>query len=376
MKNILAASVAAILCGCGGSDTSTPPSQKDALVQAYIHGSDITAQLQADINANCQATVPRGWYYTSAPVTIRNNNCGVKGAGDWNGGTVIQPQHVGNAFSLENCQHCYLDGLNIQGGSQGEYSVVLNGDFLPKISNLRIDGAGNGIMIKSTTEAQLNTVKLRNMTGDTGIWFVGTDKARSYRATLTDIRADNPPEGDGSRYTTWVRMDSYAYSLVLNKVALLNGGYGFVMEDNSNTGSSYPVWAFAYDLELDHQHVTSAALNGGEGFYATVSWFGSTGQSHCIDIADTFRGEVSIGQSRVMGCAKAGVNIGNTNDVLITGSHIGDNSTLYPDVYHGVEVSPGATGVLLTGNHIGNLIGVDGSNQKSGGADPSTNYLD
>lgn len=355
---IMAATIAAIfLQGCGSSNQAPEPPEK----ASYIVGHDITGELQADLDANCQVTLPRGWYYTTAPIVVRGNNCGVTGSGDWNNGTVIQPAHAGDAFVLEACQHCYIGNINVQGG--GGYAAKVDRTFAAKVTDVRVDNGHNGVLLHGATESTLADVSLRDMAGDYGVRIMGDTDNRSYRTTVSNLRADNPT--NGNKEITWLALDSYAYSLVIDKTALLQGGTGFAMQDTANTGDSYPVWTFAYDLELDHNHKNSALLAGGEGFYATVSWFGSNFDGACVHFAPTFRGEASITTSRVMGCANQGVLI-EAPDVILSANHIGDNSNSAPQQYYDVELVGAGTNAILDANHIGDLVGAGGYNSAGG----------
>jgi hypothetical protein len=60
---------------------------------------------------------------------------------------------------------------------------------------------------------------------------------------------------------------AYAYSLVVDKAALISGMNGFTMCNSIGDPAGYPIWAFCYDLETDHAYDTNVNLQEGEGFF-------------------------------------------------------------------------------------------------------------
>ncbi len=294
--------------------------------------------------------------------------------------------------------------------------------------NVRVNQGFGGVQVNGGTEIRLKGINLRQLYGPQGFHMTGTAGVRSYRAVLDDIVCDSPyvtspaitsvktyanstayavgdvvriaaagiyqvvtagtsaasgtgPTGgtfttnvtDGTvqwRYIcnadlTWIQQDSYFYSLVINKAALLNGYNGFVQSDTAAAGSSYPIWAFVWGLEVDHSFQTGVRLIAGEGCYIGGSWLGSSLTANGAAVVGTHRGEVAIyGGTRIMGNAQHGVllNSGPTN-TAITGCFIGDNSVLTLNTYHGITVGSNATRFTITGNIIGDLAGGVGNLQ-------------
>ncbi len=153
----------------------------------------------------------------------------------------------------------------------------------------------------------------------------------------------------------WVDQDSYAYSLVIDKSALINGAFGFRMRDSANTGDSYPIWAFCWDVETDHPIVAGAALTGGEGFFSNGSWYGSTLNGNGVLIDSTYRGEVFVGGgTRIYGNAQHGILLqAGPSEVVISGCFLGANSTSAIGTFHGIAVADSASGFIISNNVIG-----------------------
>lgn len=163
----------------------------------------------------------------------------------------------------------------------------------------------------------------------------------------------------------WLTQDSYAYSLAVDRAALVNGAWGFQMTDTVASGSSYPIWALFQGLETDHAHWTGINLSGGEGFYSSGGWHGSTLSGHGIRIMSTFRGEGTISGSRIFGNTNHGILM-QAPGFSIVNNQIGDNSVATANTYDGIAVAANLNDFVITGNQIGNLIGVSGNNQRYG----------
>jgi len=166
----------------------------------------------------------------------------------------------------------------------------------------------------------------------------------------------------------WIVQDSYAYSLVIDKAACLNGARGYTMQDSAATGSSYPIWTFAWDLETDHSYVTGVQMDGGEGLYIDGSWIGSSLFGNGVLIGSNSRGEVFIGAgTRIMGHAENGILIqAGPKTISIDGCMIGLNSQKTINTFNGITVAAGATEFSITNNRIGDLVGTGANPQNSG----------
>jgi hypothetical protein len=306
-----------------------------------------------------------------------------------------------------------------------------NGCFECFLQGVNCLFAFNGVLITGATETRISNLSLRYIHGTYGIRITGTNSNRSYRVIIHDVAADNPypltygsvetwasstsfslqdiifynnriyqctqagtsgltgPSGvpgsgglscftdeitDGtckwkfvSSDLRWIVQDSYSYSVVIDKAAVLNGSKGYLMDDSLNDGGSYPVWAFVHDLECDHNFGPATELNRGEGFYATTSWWGSSLNSNGFVVGSNYRGEVDVTTTRIHGNAQHGVLIeAGPVDVNLHGNMIGDNSASQSNFYHGIVAGVGASSFYITSNKIGDLVGSGGNNQNSG----------
>lgn len=212
-----------------------------------------------------------------------------------------------------------------------------------------------------------------------------------YQATVGGVAGGSAPTGyptgttpesvftgtiaSGAATLKWVSnsalahlvMDNYAYSLVIDKAALLNGNVGFTMIDSANTGSSYPIWAFANDLETDHSRALGLNLDRGEGFFDIGGcWIGSCLTGNGVTIGSNFRGEVSFGPgSRIMGNAQHGVlRQAGAIDVRLTGVACVDNGVKGPSgTYHGLRIAGLSVDTQIVGGRYGDSVSVAGNLQ-------------
>ncbi len=340
--------------------------------------TDDTAAIQAAIDATARGVIffPKGIYRVSQTLRITTkNSLMLLGEGSFYGST-LDATHNGHVLEFQTCSHSGAASLHLKHAGQPSsgFGIVFNrapgqsvGSFACLVDDVRMDDLHGGILVEGSTICVLRHVQLRNLDGPTGFLFQGTGPGASgsYRCTVSDLIADNPNNGNAS--IDWIVQDSWGYSLVLDQVAVLNGGRGIVLRDSANTGSSYPLWMLGWDLECDHNRVDAVALEGGEGFFATTSWLGSSLEGHGLHIGPGFRGEVTLENSRLYGNARHGISMNaGPIDVLIRGNVIGDNGTQSPGSYHGIRVAGGAERFLITGNTIGDGVGVTGNAQSFG----------
>jgi hypothetical protein len=165
----------------------------------------------------------------------------------------------------------------------------------------------------------------------------------------------------------WLEQGSYAYSLVVEGAALLNATVGFSMADGLATGTSYPTFAFFWDLEVDHPYGTGIQLSNGEGVHITGCWVSSSITGNGIFIGASHRGEVQVSDTRVYGNAQSGIlwQAGPV-DLLVSNCVIGDNSASGSALFDGFAAAASATRFVLDGNRIGDAVGSGGNNQRYG----------
>lgn len=324
-------------------------------------------------------------YKINGTVTTAANGITHKGEGPL-AVTITQQSNTADSFVFSTCQFSGIEGMRItnNGTASAGYAVTFNktgatGCFFGFARDLYIQNTWNGILIRSSTETRVSGVHLRGLLGTRGILFDGTGAGvnASFRAVCDDVVCDTA--GNGNTTILWYCQDNYAYSLVLNKCTALYGSTGFAMVDSAATGTSYPIWCYAHDLECDHNVTAGVNLDRGEGFYATNSWIGSCSAGNGVNVGANYRGEVDVGNTRVMGNYQAGITIASGPvDVSIHDNMIGDNSVAGSGTYHGVTVAANATRFYITDNRIGDLVGVAGNNQGYGvfvSAGTSDNYI-
>lgn len=285
-----------------------------------------------------------------------------------------------NATECEiiDCQCRYMLGVDgiYFGGSTGSYRAVIN-NF--NADNPYPNGYGAGAT-SVKTYAPSTAYSVGDMVSvNNSIWqcsTAGTTGGASAPSSLPGATAAavfTTAVVDGSAQwkfvssvsLTWIRQDSFGYSLVIDKAAVLNGARGFAQTDTVNSGSSYPLWAFAWDLECDHNFFGGVLLEGGEGCYINGSWIGSVLRGNGVLIGPDYRGEVHIGSgTRIMGNAEHGVLIqSGPQTCYIDGCQIGYNSQRTASTYNGVNVAANAVDFSILNCRIGDLRGTGSSNE-------------
>jgi len=219
---------------------------------------------------------------------------------------------------------------------------------------------------------------------------IATAGPRIYQCVQAGVSASsgNGPSGDGgglrspqnitdgtvqwrfvSKKITWIKQQSFGYSLVINKAALLNGFMGLQMKDASSPGNP-PNWIFGTDIECDHNYNANVLLSGGEGVYISGSWFGSCLNGNAISMVPPFGGQFSLVNSRVSFAANHGILIGaagttgTPKDILIQSNFIGGNGQAQSNTYHGVVAI--GEGIVITNNRIGTDVASSLKTQNSG----------
>jgi len=296
----------------------------------------------------------------------------------------VRVDYAYNGFAIYNgteneiidCQCRYMLGVDgiYFGGSTGSYRAV--------ISNFNADnpyiGPANTSQVK--TYAPATAFSLNDMVvSDSKIWqctqagTTGAASAPSGYPGTTGETVFTTAVVDGtvrwkfisSNSLTWIRQDSFGYSLVIDKAACLNGARGFAQTDTVNSGSSYPVWAFVRNLECDHNFFGGVLLEKGEGCYINGSWIGSVLRGNGVLIETTYRGETFIGGgTRIMGNAEHGVLIqAGPQTNYIDGCQIGYNSQRTTSFYNGITVGANAVDFSILNCRIGDLRGSGSSNE-------------
>lgn len=167
---------------------------------------------------------------------------------------------------------------------------------------------------------------------------------------------------------TWIVQDSYAYSLVVSKGAVLRGYGGIKQTDSLNDGSSFPMWCWNYDLECEHQFDRPCWLERGEGFYATTSYFCASSFASGVVVDANYRGDFAFtARCRISLNAQHGVLVAaGAIDWVIANSTITDNGGQASNTYDGIHVNGNAAKFVINGNFIGDGVSVSGNPQRYG----------
>jgi hypothetical protein len=176
----------------------------------------------------------------------------------------------------------------------------------------------------------------------------GTTPVEGFTETVTDGTVEWAFRGHAE--LSWLTMDSYAYSLIVDKAAVINGWLGFYMRDTVGAASdaSIPKFVWLYGFEADHNHLRGMSLNYGQNVYMTSPWVSSALTNCGIVIDSTFIGDVQMGGGRVFGCAQHGILIeAGPINVRLDGLLVTANSQEGSGSYHGITTGVGASGMTI-----------------------------
>jgi hypothetical protein len=152
----------------------------------------------------------------------------------------------------------------------------------------------------------------------------------------------------------WIVMDNYANSLTVVGAALIDGYGGFKMQNSSGIAAARPLWAFLYDLEIDHPYAVGCDLQAGAGFLMQTGWIGSTYLGNGIQFGAGWLGEVSIEGSRIVANGQHGILVNGGIDTKITGNILCNNGINGPSgTYHGCLIAAGITRFTIQNNTTG-----------------------
>ncbi|SHJ29003.1 hypothetical protein SAMN02745194_02201 [Roseomonas rosea] len=229
-----------------------------------------------------------------------------------------------------------------------------------ELDNILIHGMGDGVLVRGGAEHRIRRLHLRNLRGRKGLQFLARCRATAlYRCIVEDLVSAEPesPEYDA------IDQNSYSYSVEVSKAALLGGGCGYAMRDDIADGGSYPLWAFAQDLETDHTAKGGVELRAGEGFEAVTSWFGSSLGSAGLLTEDAWRGDLALSACRIYGNAREGMSLAAGKGAALSGLLVGDNGVMRPGALAGILIGGGAENISIAASCCGDMVGVRGNAQ-------------
>ncbi|WP_406239955.1 hypothetical protein ACF3NX_13160 (plasmid) [Acetobacter orientalis] len=156
---------------------------------------------------------------------------------------------------------------------------------------------------------------------------------------------------------SWISFSSYAYSLVVRSTALLGGVHAVEMENPEKQVDAAPKWLFGYDVEGDHNFLTSWDIEAGEAAKCDMCWFGSLTGDGAIYSAETTEG--SLVNSRLAYNGGAGIRvIGGTNHIFShnqIGRNCGFTVSQGDKTCSGVWLGEPVRTTVVTANVIGAL---------------------
>ncbi|MBP0446552.1 hypothetical protein J8J14_17395 [Roseomonas sp. SSH11] len=229
-----------------------------------------------------------------------------------------------------------------------------------ELDNIFIHAMADGVLVGGGAEHRIRRLQLRKLRGRKGLRFFAPSKARAlYRCIVDDMVS---AEAESPEYDA-IDHNSYSYSVEVDKAALLNGGRGYTMADDVADGASYPMWAFAQDLETDHTAQGGVELWAGEGFEAVTSWFGSSLGGAGLLAGGAWRGDLALSACRIYGNAREGMSITAGKGAALSGLLVGDNGVMRPGSMAGILIGGQAENISIAASCSGDMVGVRGNAQ-------------
>ena len=413
-------------------------------------GTTDTASLQAAINSLSSGVITFSGkqFYINGGSIIVSGKTGLHLQGNGRFATILKNiGSNGNTVTFTGaCQDCSIEGMTILGDNQVPpttgYAISFTGNcFECEARQIVIEYMYNGILNQSCTETKLDTIRMRPLAGNLGVYYVGSVSVNCYRMIIDDLVTDNPypgtstvnpanitnwassthfnanaivavnggificttpgtsggsgPSGtnfvtpvvDGSAQwlfvcnstLTWIYMDSYAFSLVIDKAALIDGAYGITMEDNVGGGFnvSAPQWIEGFDIELDHNYICGLNAAHGASMDLVDVWISSVFTSNGITIGSGFAGEFTMSNARIFGNWQHGALVSSPN---VYGGFVNcrfsANGVEAPGtVYNGLSFAAGVSNFTVTGCFSGSMHNV-GDNYQAYGIEVNTGGSD
>lgn len=383
--------------GAYGNGTNDDTAAIQAAIAALPAGGGVILAPEGTYRVSSTITI------TAANITLLGQGIGAttfasySGTGNW----------FSVSGSYSGIRDCTITSAYVAGGSAptAGFAIVLSGNALYQtIDSVLVLYAWNGIQVAGTSEVRLNRIYMRYLFGTVGIQTYATS-AGNYRCVINDLSCYNPyptsitlfpitwsaslgvtagqiayinnavyqctksgttassgagpnsttsftaPITDGTAQwkfvcndLTWVEMNSFSYSLVINEANLIYGVYGLAMRDTLGSGTSWPNWCFCWDLECDHNFSSGVSLEGGAGFWAGGSWVGSQLAGNGIQAVNSFLGEMFFGAgSRLVGAAQHGALIEVGFGYQFRDLYVAANSISSDGAYNGITFAAGVT---------------------------------
>lgn len=363
------------------ADSATQPG--DLVINVKDYGAtgdgttDDTTAIQNAINAAETANggivyLPGGKnYYITSTLTI-TKAVQMRGVAPTRttgvGTTITYATGTGNAIHFNGADGATIEGIRLAGSSVtgGNAILIDNAAYNISVKRVRIVSGYSGILINGANTINIMETDINTLTGDYGIRFTGPDAAGKSDLLRLFKVIINP--GSTNTTTDCLVHDSYADTVQITSCVFLYGKRGVLMKDVANTGTSYPNFIFATDLEVERSDERCVYLFAGRTFQAYNSYF-SVGNGPGIDVASSFGGLVNINGCYIRGNAQHGI-LFNSVGLLVNSSFIGNNSTDGSGTYHAISLGSSADKVTINSNHLGTLVG--GTNNQGYGVFSST----
>jgi len=289
--------------------------------------------------------------------------------------TDIRIDNCFDGIHLFKTNGCYMDVVEIRGplGSRG---IILDGDNTARgagliMRNVLCDqGYSLGVTSIKTwaisTHFNAGDVVITNGrvyqcstagtsanagTGPSGLPS-GTTPDSAFVNTITDGTCQWKFCFDGD--LTWLEMGSYAATITIVNAALLEGFRGVLISDAANTGSSFPLFFTAFDMELDHNLGDCMLINAGESFLIADSFISGSLQGRGILTGAAVKGEISLTGNTIGSNWLDGVYIVSGPQRVSIVSNVITTNNIGGTGSAGIFIDNGAKGVAVVANSIGN----------------------
>lgn len=308
--------------------------------------ADDTAAIRAALNSRAgRIELPPGTYLVTQTLDFAFAGQRLVGGGVSSTCIVFQ---TGAATGLRcnGLNACGVYGAKLKGSGNtgGELLLVQNcSGFIGQ--GIRVETGFNGINFVSINNATLADFVVADHTGAFGVRFAGTS---ATRADVLKLHGGEISHASNPNITS-ILWESYAQSLTLLDVRVINGGKGLRIWDSSGDGTSNSIPAFleANILEFDFTNGESIrADNLRDAWLANLYGHGATASNGVHFGADAW--SIRLVSGRITSASQHGLYIAG-RFVQVVNTRCYDNGQSASNSYDGICVESTASEVTVIG---------------------------
>lgn len=331
--------------------------------------ADDTAAIQAALNSKAGViSILPGTYKITGTLNFAFSGQRIVGGGASSTALVF---YTGTASGLvcNGKNTCGISGIKLKGsGNTGGELLLVENCSAFSARDLRVETGYNGITVLSTNNVLFDGFVIADNTGAYGIRFAGTS---TTRADVLKLHGGEISHSSNSAITS-ILWESYAHSMTLSDVRVINGGRGLYTHDSSGTGTDLAIPSFLQAAILEFDSPSGEAIRADDlrdawitNLYNNAS-IGTNGV-HFSSNAWSIR----MDNARVASASQHGIYIAG-RFVVVSNSYCYANGQSASNAYDGIFVDSTAADVTVN-NCISGYDSSFGTRQRYGlNVDPAS----